>query len=49
MIIIDRIDIFIISELQKVLNLYNMCIDDLENWPNFVKILPPQPAIQQSH
>ena len=44
MIIIDRIDTFIISELQKVPNLYNICINDLENRPNFVKILPPQQA-----
>ena len=38
MMIIDRIDTFIISELQKVPNLYNVRINDLENRPNFVKI-----------
>ena len=38
MITIDGINTFIISELRKVPNLYNMCINDLENRPNFVKI-----------
>ena len=37
-IIIDKIDTYVISELQKVPNLYNVRINDLENQPNSLKI-----------